>query len=265
MMYRLLICFAWLGTAFSLTASVNLDFMTVGSVTYSNVTIFGANSTDLFFASDEGVSNVKLKYLSPELQKEFNYNPKDAEKLEEDQIEGDKIYQANMAASLAAKVEAAHDLQEASIRDTYSRAGLGDPVSDNSPLGHAAPELDFTNWVGAKPDLAGKFAIISVWSPKSASCKKWIPELNQLQKTLAGKVQMLGVTTATEAEVSQSDPKPDFPSALDPDGKFLSAAGVTTLPCVLLVDTNNVVRYQGHPAAVTTNALQSLLFTSAAE
>jgi len=32
-----------------------------------------------------------------------------------------------------------------------------------------------------------------------------------------------------------------------------------SLPCVLLIDTNNVVRYLGHPAAVTTNSLQALL------
>jgi len=258
-MYRLLICLAWLGTAFSLTAAVNLDFLTVGSTTYSNVTIFGANSTDIFFSSDHGVSNVKLKYLSPELQKEFNYDPKDAEKLEQEQSEEDQLYHANMEASLTAKAKAASQEQEKRVQAAYSQAGLADAVSDNSPIGQTAPELNFTNWVGAKPDLAGKFAIISVWSPKSASCRKWIPALNQLEKALPGKLEVLGVTTATEAEVSQADPKPDFPSALDPDGQFIKAAGVTALPCILLVDTNNVVRYEGHPAAVTTNTLAGLL------
>ncbi len=118
--------------------------------------------------------------------------------------------------------------------------------------------MDFKTWVGNAPNLTGKFAIISVWSPKSPACRKWIPTLNDLHKTLAGKVEVVGVTTATEAEVSASDPKIDFPCAIDPDGKFQSEAGVTMLPCVLLVDTNNIVRYFGHPAAVTTNTLQGL-------
>jgi hypothetical protein len=263
MMYRLLIGLVWLGTAFLLRAeSVALDVLTVGSTTYSNVTVFGANSTDLFFTSDQGVSNVKLKYLSPELQQKFNYNPKTGEESEQQQIDESKRYQENLAASIAAKVKAAREQQEAQIQATYSHAGLGDSVSEESPIGRTAPEMNFTNWVGVAPDLTGKFAIISVWSPKSASSRKWIPSLNTLYKALAGKVEVVGVTSATEAEVTQTEPKIDFPCALDPRSKFLSEAGITMLPCVLLVDTNNVVRYQGHPAAVTTNTLAGLLKNS---
>jgi thiol-disulfide isomerase/thioredoxin len=259
MMYRLFICWVWMGIVLSLRAgSVDLDSMTVGSTTYSNVTVFGANATDLFFASDQGVSNVKLKFLSPELQQKFNYNSNAAAKVEQQQIDSEKHYQENLAALIAAKAKAARDDREAQIQATYSQAGLADAVSDASPIGRQAPDLDFTNWVGVKPDLTGKFTIISVWSPKSASCRKWIPALNDLHKTLAGKVEVVGVTTATNAEVSESEPKTDFPSALDPEGKFLTEAGITMLPCVLLVDTNNVVRYLGHPAAVTTNTLQGL-------
>ncbi|HXT12437.1 MAG TPA: redoxin domain-containing protein [Candidatus Angelobacter sp.] len=253
-----------MGAAISLRAgTVKLDTLTVGSVTYSNVTVFGANSTDLFFSSDSGVSNVKLKYLSPELQKEFHYNPKEAEKDEEQQIQDDKNYQKSLAASLARKVKAAEQARQARIQAVYSQAGFGDAVGDDSQLGQAAPSMDFTNWVGAKPDLAGKLTIISVWSPKSASCRKWIPAINDLERALAGKVQVVGVTTASEADVTQSDPKINFPCALDPDGRFISDAGVQSLPCVLLVDTNNIVRYMGHPAAITTNSLQVLLKNSA--
>ena len=259
MMYRLFICWVAVGAAVSLRAgAADLDSMTVGSTTYSNVTVFGANATDLFFASDQGVSNVKLKFLSPELQQKFNYNSNAAAKVEQQQMDDQKHYQENLAASITAKARAVREKREAQIQATYSQAGLGDAVSDASPIGKQAPDLDFTNWFGVKPDITGKFAIISVWSPKSASCRKWIPTLNTLQKTLAGKVEVIGVTTATEAAVSECEPKTDFPSGIDPEGKFLTEAGITMLPCVLLVDTNNVVRYLGHPAAVTTNTLQGL-------
>jgi hypothetical protein len=49
---------------------------------------------------------------------------------------------------------------------------------------------------------------------------------------------------------------------LKPFQKFLEPRALlhaAEKPCVLLIDTNNVVRYLGHPAAVTTNTLQSLL------
>jgi thiol-disulfide isomerase/thioredoxin len=258
-MFRLFICLVWFASTLALTAgSVTLDSMTVGSTTYSNVTVFGANSTDLFFSSDQGVSNVKLKFLSPELQRKFNFDSKVAEKFERKQIDDDKRYQQHLADLIAAKARAVREEREARIQETYSQAGLADAVSPDSQLGQTAPALDFTNWFGAKPDLTSKLLIISVWSPKSASCRKWIPALNELQKSLAGKVQVVGVTTATEAEVSQTEPKIDFPSALDPDAKFATEAGVTILPCVLLVDTNNVVRYLGHPAAITTNTLAGI-------
>lgn len=259
-MYRVLICIVWISSGLLLRAVPSqLDSLTVGSVTYSNVTVISANATDLFFKSDQGFSNVKLQFLSPELQKEFNYNPAAGKIAEQQQSEDEKRYQSNLAASLTIDLTASREMQQEA---RYSAIGLGDSVSSNSPLGRMAPALNFTNWVGTKPDLTNKFAIISVWSPKSAACRKWIPELNDLNKSLGGKLEVVGVTTASEADVSQSDPKIDFPCALDPKGKFLSAAGVYSIPCVLLVDTNYMVRYQGHPAALSAGVLDTL-FTNA--
>jgi len=260
MMYRLLFCAVWVMATFSFrVGATNLDHLTVGSTTYSNVTVFGASKTDLFFTSDQGVSNVKLKYLDPELQKRFNYNSNAAEKVEEQRVASDKAFQAGLAASLAARVKAVAQEREIQTRAAYSQAGLGDAVSEKSPLGHLAPPLTFTNWIGGEPSLAGKFTLVSVWSPKSLACKKWIAPLNELHRALMGKVEMIGVTAATEAEVAEADLKPDYPCAIDTGGVFISKAGVMSLPCVLLIDTNNVVRYLGHPAAVTTNSLQALL------
>jgi hypothetical protein len=265
MMYRVLLCIAWVASVVSLrAASVKLDSLTVGSVTYSNVTVVGANATDLYFTSDQGVSNVKLQFLSPELQRRFHYDPAAATKAEQQKMDDDKRFQENLAATMAARLQAARENHEAQIQASYSAAGLSDAVSADSPIGKPAPDLKFDKWIGQEPDLAGKLMIISVWSPKSASCRKWIPSLNELHKTFAGKIEMIGVTTATEAEVEQADPKIDFPCALDPDGTFISNAHIMSLPCVMLVDTNQVVRYLGHPAAVTTNTLQTL-FKSPAE
>jgi cytochrome c biogenesis protein CcmG, thiol:disulfide interchange protein DsbE len=260
MTYRMLLCSAWMASALSLQAGpVKLAYMKVGAVTYSNVTVFSANSTDLFFTSDHGMSNVKLKFLSRELQKQFHYNSSSGEKAEQQQIDNDKRFQADLAASITARIRGEQNAIEIEVREHYSEAGLADAVSDDSPLGKAVPDLNFEDWIGPNPDLAGKIMLISVWSPKSAACRKWIPPLNNLNKIFAGKIEVFGVTTATEAEVQATEPKINFPCALDPDGKFLKAANVATLPCALLVDTNGTVRYQGHPAAIDTNTVQMLL------
>ena len=264
MMYRLFICIAWIWTTVSLYASSSkFEFIVVGGVNYSNVTVFGANATDLFFTSDSGIRNVKLKYLTPELQKQFNYDPDVAEKAEQQQIEDDKHYQENLAASITADFNAARDAREAESQAPYAEAGLGDSIPGGSALGKSAPALDMVKWVGGKPNLTDKFAIISVWSPKSASSRKWIPAMNDLYKNLSGKIEVLGVTTATESEVLKSEPKIDFPCALDPKSTFLKSAGISMLPCVILMDTNRAVRYQGHPAALNADVLQNILKNSA--
>ena len=48
------------------------------------------------------------------------------------------------------------------------------------------------------------------------------------------------------------------------DARYSAAVGVTSIPYVLLVDPKGVVRYQGHPAAITEKYLESM-FANAAE
>src|SRR5947207_8198561 len=53
-----------------------------------------------------------------------------------------------------------------------------------------------------------------------------------------------------------TDPKMDFPSAIDARGRLRVAAGATSIPYALLLDSKGIVRYQGHPAALSERKLQ---------
>src|SRR4029077_13045818 len=55
-------------------APSKLDTLTVGSKTFTNVTVLGSSATDLYFTHGAGIGNVKLKYLSADLQKQFNFD-----------------------------------------------------------------------------------------------------------------------------------------------------------------------------------------------
>ncbi len=249
----------WIGVMLSMqAAAMKLDSLTVGSLTYSNVTVLGVNASDLFFNSDRGIRNVKLRLLTPDMQQKFNYDPEAAKKAEDQQAEDEKRYHDNLAAQIASEFNAARDARDAKAQAVYAEAGLADRATGDSPIGKVTPDLNLDTWVGAKPKLDNKFAIVSVWSPKSPSSRKWIPALNALYKNLSDRVQVLGVTPASVADVNQSDPKPEFPVAIDPDGKFLSGVGVDTFPFVMLLDTNHVVRFEGHPAALTQEILQNI-------
>ena len=56
-------------------ADEKLPALKVGQQTYSHVTVTKVTATDVFFISDQGMANAKLKNLDPAMQKHFHYNP----------------------------------------------------------------------------------------------------------------------------------------------------------------------------------------------
>jgi len=77
-------------------AEDNLPLFKTGSEVYSNVTVLSVTATDVYFTynNGHGMANVKLKNLSPELQKHFHYNATNALTLEKKQIEANAQYHA---------------------------------------------------------------------------------------------------------------------------------------------------------------------------
>jgi hypothetical protein len=74
---------AMISTAF---ADEKLLVLKVGSETYSNVTVTEVTATDIYFISDKGLANAKLKDLDPALQKHFHYNSAAASAAEKQQL-----------------------------------------------------------------------------------------------------------------------------------------------------------------------------------
>ena len=112
--------------------------------------------------------------------------------------------------------------------------------------------------------LEGKAALVAFWAPWSIPCRKYIPALDGLQKKFAGKLAVVGVTSESEAEIADmTEPKIGFASVLDPEAKFSATVGVTSIPYVMLVDPKGVVRYQGHPAAITEKQVEGILAKAA--
>jgi thiol-disulfide isomerase/thioredoxin len=244
---------------FSLTGEpLKLSSLKVGSITYTNVTVLGANATDLYFSHSLGFGNVKLKYVGTDLQKRFQYDPKAAEQAERAQSENDILYQSKIAK--LSVLQAGKPTPEKPKPSIGSETGLADPISEKSLLGKQAPSLALDKWLGEKPALEGKFVLLSFWAPWSAPCRQWIPELNALQKKYADKLVVVGVSAESETDVTEMlEPRIDYASALDPKAKLTAAAEVTSIPCILLEDPQGTVLYQGHPGALTDKRLQAIL------
>lgn len=234
-------------------AEVKLDSLTAGYTTYTHVVVLGANATDLYFTHDQGIANVKLKLLSPELQQRFHYDPKAASDAEREQMANDARYQQGLAAQIAAAAP------KKPVKVSTSEESLVDPVSEKSLLGKNAPKLSVEKWLGDKPDLEGKAVLVVFWAPWSMPCRKVIPDLNSLQKKFADKLVVVGLSSESESAVEDAATSAQFPLAVDTKSRLRNDAGITSVPCVMLMDAGGVVRYQGHPAVLTQAKLQGIL------
>src|SRR5437899_6146408 len=130
-------------------APLKVDSIKVGSQTYHNVAVIRVTDTDLYFNYDKGVANVKLKYLEPDLQKKFDYDPQAAAEAERRQTRDDSLFRDLVVANLAAR---AHPTNPPTV-DLES--SFADPISDKSLLGRPGPLLQVTKWLGETPELKG--------------------------------------------------------------------------------------------------------------
>jgi thiol-disulfide isomerase/thioredoxin len=245
-----------------------LERLVVGTRTYTNVTVLGVNATDVYFTYDQGMANAKLKYLESDMQKHFGYDPEVSALVEQQQIEDEARYVAAMSAKVASDLAAQAEkaIQAAKKAAATYEGSLADPYMDTSLIGKPAPQLEAERWLDEKPSLEGKFVLIDFWAPWSFACRRYIPGLNELQKKFAGRLVVVGLTSDPESEVrAMVEPPIAFASAIDSKAKLATAAGVTSIPTLMLIDPKGVVRYQGHPAAISEAALAGLLGKFAGE
>ena len=242
----------------SSAASVKLSHLKIGSKTYTNIVVLGANATDLYFTYNEGIKSVKLRYLDPQMQKRFHFDPAAAAEAEKRQLEEDASYQNSIAATIAAKAQTiARSNHQASVT---SEENISDPIVDNSLLGKKGPKLVVEKWLGDTPEVKGKFVLIHFWAPWSIPAKKSILEMNALNKKFAEKLAVVGLADESEANVAaMADPKMEYSSAIDTKGRVSSAVGITSVPSVLLLNPKGMVVFIGHPAALTEKRMQALL------
>jgi cytochrome c biogenesis protein CcmG, thiol:disulfide interchange protein DsbE len=253
----------WLLLAWTAPAApVKLNSLGACGYIYRHVTVLTFNTTHVYFAHDGGITCVKLKYLEPALQKRFDYDPEAATRAENQQAADDQLYQATVVSNLIAQArQAALAARRAAAT---SEDSLADPVSNQSLIGKLAPAIKGDKWLGEKPALEGKLVMVAFWAPWSIPCRKYIPELDRLQKKFAGKLAVVGVASESEAEIAaMTEPNIEFASVLDPKAELGATVGVTSIPYVMLVDAKGVVRYQGHPTAITEKQVESILAKAA--
>ena len=237
---------------------VKLDSLQIGSRTYTNVVVLGANATDLYFTYEEGIKSVKLRYLDLKMQKRFHFDSAAAAEAEKRQLEEDASYQNSLAAGIAAKAQ--NISRSNHLSSISTEESIADPVSDGSMLGRKGPKLVVEKWLTDPPEVQGKFLLIHFWAPWSIPARRSISDLNALSKKFGEKLAVVGIASEPETEVlAVTEPKMTYPSAIDTKARVSAAAGITSVPGVLLLNPKGMVVFIGHPAALTEKRVQALL------
>jgi len=110
--FILLNCFF---AALTVLADEVLPVLKVGGDVYSNVTITAVTPTDIYFTSDNGMGNAKLKNLDPELQRHFKFKSAnvaasaDATESKPSAVQSQKSVSADTQATDPAKAKAMMD------------------------------------------------------------------------------------------------------------------------------------------------------------
>jgi thiol-disulfide isomerase/thioredoxin len=129
-----------------------------------------------------------------------------------------------------------------------------------SNIGEALPALR-VDYVGAKPDVAGKPLIVEFWATWCGPCRTSIPHLNEIHKKYKDRgLVIVGVTdedNATIRKFTKTVPMDYFPGT--DKGKLSEKLGVEGIPHAVLVDKSGKIVWEGHPMQLKDDKIEEVL------
>jgi peroxiredoxin len=151
-------------------------------------------------------------------------------------------------------------------------------VDPSSLVGHLAPALKATEWVGAEPQtlasLKGKVVMLDYWATWCKPCIEMYPEMREWLKELGPQgLVILGITNHSQqtSEVVRrfhARQKLPWAVAIDPKNGTHRDYGVSPIPHTFLIDRQGVVRFEhrgGGDLTAIKAKLKELLAETAAD
>jgi thiol-disulfide isomerase/thioredoxin len=118
------------------------------------------------------------------------------------------------------------------------------------------------NYVGSKPELAGKPLLLEFWATWCPPCRKSIPHLNEIHAKYKDRgLMVVGVTDEPNALIKkfQKEVPMDYAVATDTGGRLNEKMGISGIPHAFLVNRSGEIVWQGHPNRLTDADIEKIL------
>lgn len=114
--------------------------------------------------------------------------------------------------------------------------------------GKRAPQLIVDKWLTGKPDLKNKVILVDFWATWCPPCRASIPELQKFHEQFKDDLVIIGITNEKPDVVQSFVNSNGMTYSIGIDPKARMEKGITkSIPHILIISSDNVVRWQGNP------------------
>jgi cytochrome c biogenesis protein CcmG/thiol:disulfide interchange protein DsbE len=132
--------------------------------------------------------------------------------------------------------------------------------------GKQAPAFFVQKWLTKQPQINGRVVVLDFWATWCPPCRASIPHMNELATTYGDKAAFIGISDEKESEfeagLKKHKLKPDsfkYSLALDSGAKMKGAVKISAIPHAMVVSSDGIVRWQGHPMDLTSPVVDKII------
>ena len=153
----------------------------------------------------------------------------------------------------APKPEARPKEEAPSSADVEWPSHASSPSSAADLQGKRAPDMYVGEWLNGRPNADGKLVIVDFWATWCGPCVRSIPHMNDIAQTFREDLVTVGLSDESAGKVKDfmDNTRMSYAVAVDPSGRMKNAVQVRGIPHVMVISSDWIVRWQGHPASLS--------------